>query len=270
MRTEATDQEFIAVLKGCPLFSVFAEELLREIAETVRFSDFDRDQIIIEEGGAATTFYVILKGLVEVRRSDQPIARLGPGQLFGEATLVEAPTRSASVLAVRPTSCVMLTGSELRSYPAVVVRVLEETTRQNKGSPLPSELPAVTNSQPVSSQEMAMEFRSDKAKSLFDSLVRFFTEDYMVRRLYIEQAGGRTIGELSAATKIPHATLYGKRGNYGPPMNELLSRGLIETRVFSGQRGRGGEVLKARIAYDKEPVKRYVDRVVLKRKPEYI
>src|ERR1700722_19087668 len=183
MRTEATDQEFVAVLKGCPLFSAFAEELLREVTETARVSDFDRGQIIIEEGGAATSFYVILKGLVEVRRSDRPIARLGPGQFFGEAALVEAPTRSASVLAVRPTSCVMLTGSELRSYPAVVVRVLEETTRRNRGSPPPSELPAVENPQPVSSPEMVIEFKSDKAKSLFDSLVRFFIEDYMVRRL---------------------------------------------------------------------------------------
>jgi CRP-like cAMP-binding protein len=266
--TESTDQEFIAVLKGCPLFSLLAEEQLKEVAETARRSDFDRDQMIIEEGDAAATFYVILKGLVEVRHADQPVARLGPGQFFGEVTLVKGTTPSMSVLALRPTSCVKLTGSQLRSYPAVVVKVLEETARRDLSSRSKSELPTVTNGQPASAAEMAIEFKSDKAKSLFDSLVRFFTEDYMVRRLYLEQAGWRTIGELSVATKIPHTTLYGEHGNYGPPMNELLARGLIETRVFSGQRGRGGEVLKARIAYDKEPVKRYVDRVVLKRKPE--
>ena len=48
---------------------------------------------------------------------------------------------------------------------------------------------------------MSIEFKSDKTKSLFDCLVRFFTEDYMVKRLYMEQAGWRTVGELSAATR---------------------------------------------------------------------
>jgi len=259
----------MAVLKGCPLFSSLAEEQLREVAETARRSDFGRDQMIIEDGDAANTFYVILQGLVEVRDADRPVARLGPGQFFGEATLVKGTTRSTSVVALRPTSCVTLTGSELRSYPVVVIRVLEETAKRDLVSHTQSEPSMVASGQPASAAEMAIEFKSDKARSLFDSLVRFFNEDYMVRRLYLEQAGWRTIGELSAATKIPHTTLYGEHGNYGPPMNELLSRGLIETRIFSGQRGRGGEVLKARIAYDKEPVKRYVDRVVLKRKPGY-
>src|ERR1700722_362127 len=136
MRTEATDQRFIAVLKRCPLFSVLAEEQLRQVAETAKLLDFDTDQMITEEGDTATMFYVILNGLVEVRSANRPIARLGPGQFFGETTLVNESTRSASFLALRPTSCVMLSGSELRSYPAVVVRVLEETTKRDRGSPL--------------------------------------------------------------------------------------------------------------------------------------
>jgi len=67
-------------------------------------------------------------------------------------------------------------------------------------------------------------------------------------------------------TKIPRASLYGEHGNYGAMMKELLARGLVEMRVFTGQRGRGGEVTRARVAYDKEPVKRYVDAVILKPK----
>jgi hypothetical protein len=113
-----------------------------------------------------------------------------------------------------------------------------------------------------------IEFESDKARLLFNILVKAFVEDYMVSRLIFEQAGWMTFSELAKSTGVPRATLYGERGNYGAMMNELLRRGLVETRVSTGQRGRGGEVLRVRIAYDREPVKRYVDRTVLKRKSD--
>jgi hypothetical protein len=46
-------------------------------------------------------------------------------------------------------------------------------------------------------------------------------------------------------------------------MKELITRGLVELRTFTGHRGRGGSATKVRIAYDREPTKRYVDRVAL-------
>jgi hypothetical protein len=270
MGGEATDGELMTVLKGSSLLSSLREEQLRVIAKMAKQSDFERDQMIFREGDTASFFYVILSGLVEVRRSDQPVARLGPGQFFGETTLVNDSTRSMSVFAVRPTRCMMLSGSELRSLPAVVVKVLAEATRRTKANQPQAGAPAIPTREPTPASGTAIAFKSEKAKLLFDCLAKFFMSDYMVKRLYLEQAGWRTLGELSTATKIPHATLYGQHGNYGPPVTELVSRGLIETRVFSGQRGRGGEILRVRIAYDKEPVKRYVDRVVLQLKSDDI
>ena len=268
MGIEATDRAFLTVLKGYPLFSYLGDEQLKEVAETAKVSDFSRDKVIIRQGDSSTNFYVILKGLVEIRVDDRPLARLGPGQFFGETALVNDSTRTASVVSVRNTSCLVLSGAELRSFPAIVVRLLEETTRRNKAIAVQAGLSMDPTLQAIPKDDIAMSFKHEKTRVLFDSLVKIFTEDYMVRRLVFEQAGWRTVGELSSATKIPHATLYGSHGNYGPALNELISRGLVETRVFSGQRGRGGEVLRARLAYDKEPVKRYVDRVVMKGKSD--
>jgi hypothetical protein len=162
----------------------------------------------------------------------------------------------------------VLSGSELRSYPAVALKLLQEATRRDQGVVHESAPPPPSGSTIASVSEKTAEFNSEKSRLLFDSLVKSFTDDYMVKRLYFEQAGWRTLSEMSRVTKIPRATLYGEHGNYGTMMNELLARGLIETRIFTGQRGRGGEVLRARIAYDKEPVKRYVDKVILKRKSD--
>ena len=175
-------------------------------------------------------------------------------------------TRSPDVLAIRKTKCMVLSGSELRSYPAVALKLMGETALRDKtAAPGPVAAPATSVS---TVSDPTIEFKSDNAKLLFNNLVKSFTDDYMVRRLYFEQAGWMTFGELAKATSIPRSSLYGEHGNYGSMMNELLARGLIETRVFTGERGRGGEVLRVRIAYDKEPVKRYVDRAILKRKSD--
>jgi len=47
-------------------------------------------------------------------------------------------------------------------------------------------------------------------------------------------------------------------------MRELSRRGVIERRVLTKQRGRGGRVTKIRIAFEKGFVKEYVSRYVEK------
>ena len=66
--------------------------------------------------------------------------------------------------------------------------------------------------------------------------------------------------------KISKSSVYGARGRRGPAMSELERRGLVETRVFPGERGRGGKIIKTRISYEKETVKRHVDKHIMKNK----
>jgi hypothetical protein len=107
------------------------------------------------------------------------------------------------------------------------------------------------------------EFRTPAAKLVFDSLVKEFVKDYMHEKLSPEQSGWRSRGQIEKAGKVPKSALYEAPGKYGSPLYELLSRGLVESRTFRRQRGRGGEATKLRILYnDNEVVKRYVDRWV--------
>jgi len=103
-----------------------------------------------------------------------------------------------------------------------------------------------------------------ESKSVFDYLAKSFIEDYMQNKQSIEQSGWRTRIAISKATGVNAEILYGKEGKFGPVMKELISSGLVETRFFSGQRGRGGEVTKMRVAYEKESVKRIVDDALRK------
>lgn len=85
-------------------------------------------------------------------------------------------------------------------------------------------------------------------------------------RIYFEQAGWRSPSEIAAKTGIPRSSLYARKGFPAPPVKELRTRGFLESLVFKQTRGRGGEATKVRIAYDKEPIKRYVDAAILKSK----
>jgi Protein of unknown function (DUF835) len=110
-----------------------------------------------------------------------------------------------------------------------------------------------------------IEFEGEQTQSVFSFLVKSFNEDYMLSKHPLDQSGWRTLSQIAEGAEVPKTNLYGRvSGRYGPPIYELLSRGLIEERVFSGHRGRGGEATKFRISYEKEPVRRYVDRMILK------
>jgi tetratricopeptide (TPR) repeat protein len=112
--------------------------------------------------------------------------------------------------------------------------------------------------------QSTFEFHEPAAKAIFDMLVKEFMRDYMNRKLSPEQSGWRSRGEIGKASGVSRSSLYEGSGKYGSPLYELLSRGLIELRTFSGHRGRGGEASKLRILYSNETVRRYVDRKIMK------
>jgi len=104
-----------------------------------------------------------------------------------------------------------------------------------------------------------------EARTAFDYLAKSFMEDYTANKLAIEQSGWRSRTAIAKATGSTKATLYGEQGRFGPLLKELISSGLVETRFFPGERGRGGEIIKVRVAYEKELVRRLVNGAALER-----
>ena len=92
---------------------------------------------------------------------------------------------------------------------------------------------------------------SIESRQLFDYLTQEFINDHVARRIALEQCGWRTLSKASAEVGIPYFALYAKGGRSGPALKECLSSGVVEARVFKGERGRGGEITKVRIAYER-------------------
>jgi tetratricopeptide (TPR) repeat protein len=99
---------------------------------------------------------------------------------------------------------------------------------------------------------------------IFHFLANSFVEDYGKQKLSSENCGWRTLVEVIRQGKATKSSLYGDKGGQRPLISKLERTGLVEVRKFSGERGRGGRVLKMRVCYENEVVKRYIDSQMIK------
>ena len=128
--------------------------------------------------------------------------------------------------------------------------------------------PITITVQPSSSEEKIkraellrgkLEFKSEAAEKAFNYLVSAFKSDYLSCRMPVEKSGWRTLMEVANNAKVTMYSMYGRSGRGGKVPMELTNLGVVESRFFLGERGRGGRIFKMRICYEKESVKRKVD-----------
>jgi CRP-like cAMP-binding protein len=74
--------------------------------------------------------FVLLEGRARVVQSGRTVARFGPGDFFGEISLLDGEPRSASVVAEDPVRCLVLDGRDfgdaLAREPLIAIRILRE------------------------------------------------------------------------------------------------------------------------------------------------
>ena len=68
----------------------------------------------IWEKTPADKAYILLVGTVSVRRGGEEIAQLGPGEIMGEAAIVNHSLRTASIVALTPLELIHFTDEAVR------------------------------------------------------------------------------------------------------------------------------------------------------------
>jgi putative ABC transport system ATP-binding protein len=86
-------------LRPIDLFKPLTPQQLTDVAEHVKKRHFASGETVIREGEPGEEFFVISDGEVEVIRADHEVARLGPGDYFGEVALISGEPRNATVVA---------------------------------------------------------------------------------------------------------------------------------------------------------------------------
>jgi CRP-like cAMP-binding protein len=104
----AADPAIVKELGATDLFGKVGRKALEAIASQARVVDHAAGKEITEEGGSATGFHLIRSGTASVNVGGSPRPSLGPGQYFGEISLIDGQPRSATVTADGPLTTISL------------------------------------------------------------------------------------------------------------------------------------------------------------------
>ena len=126
-----------ARLKKLSLFEGLNDKELVQIGKWADEVDVPAGKHLIDEGQFGYEFFVIEEGQAEVRRGDEVIANLGPGDFFGEMALLEADRRNASVIATEPIRSIVMTRRDFAGMqgemPAVCERIHQAVKERKPG-----------------------------------------------------------------------------------------------------------------------------------------
>lgn len=149
-----------AQLRPLPIFATLSDDQIQELAERARTHLYTRDEVLVLQGDTGDSLFVIQSGLARVEARDEHgrvtvLARIPPGDFFGEMSLLTGEHRSASVVAEEETQVVevdknalaeVLMGDldSLEDLSAVVERRMQESAaRRAAAAQTPIEQPAL-------------------------------------------------------------------------------------------------------------------------------
>ena len=105
----------VDALQGIPLFSDLNQRQLKRIARDVKERTFSEGTSVVEQGEmSGIGFFLIVEGEASVVVDGRRVARLRPGDHFGELALITESTRTATVSALTPLRCLELTAWDFR------------------------------------------------------------------------------------------------------------------------------------------------------------
>lgn len=118
----------VEMLKNVSLFSACTNKELSQIASLVDEADIREGAVLTREGGPGREFFVVVEGKAKVTLRGKKMAEFGPGQFFGEMSLLDQGPRSATVTALTPMKVYVLDSRSfstlLDKHPAVARKIL--------------------------------------------------------------------------------------------------------------------------------------------------
>ena len=116
------------LLSAARLFDGVDTEGMERIAAVAVQVDFPSGHVVARQGEIGTGFFVVVSGAARVIRDGGTIATIGPGDFFGELSVLDGRPRTAQVVTDGPTTCLGLPSWDfeavLLAEPKVALAVL--------------------------------------------------------------------------------------------------------------------------------------------------
>jgi len=125
-------------LSGVWLFSECSRAERRSIERKAKPEHVAAGKTIVHEGETGTVFYFIVEGKATVTRHGRKVADLGPGQYFGELSLLDRLPRTATVKAATDLTLLAVGqrdfGAILKDSPSITRKLLVATASRLRSS----------------------------------------------------------------------------------------------------------------------------------------
>ncbi len=157
-----------------------------------------------------------------------------------------------------------LTAVQSRRIDPLQTETIREILRPQKEGLLKLRPKIVFTDASGATQERAMEPRLLATSRILEFLANCFARDYDSKRLAVPDCGWRTLMEIVNDLKIPRSHVYGEPRygrTFGRQLEALVNSSLVQYRIFSGERGRGGDITKVRVLLNNDDVRRYIQEL---------
>jgi len=101
-------------LRRVPLFAGLDKKELDLVGKLIKEQSYPAGATIVKSGAGGHGLYIIKEGRVTVVRDGQSVANFGPGQFFGEISVLDGGLRTADVRADTDTVCLTLISWEVK------------------------------------------------------------------------------------------------------------------------------------------------------------
>lgn len=134
--------DLLPTLAAVPLFANIPQPELVKLAAMARQENYAKNAEIMAEGDRSSGLYILLSGKVKVvLRSEEGkeiiLAILNPTEFFGEMALLDEAPRSADIVAMAPTTVLVIAKSEFKNWlqrqpemAFVIIKTLAQRLRE--------------------------------------------------------------------------------------------------------------------------------------------
>ena len=121
-------------LRRVPLFAGLDRKELDMLGKLIKEQRYAAGTTIVKAGAGGHGLYIIKEGNVSVVRDGKKVAAMGPGQFFGEISVLDGGPRTADVRADADTVCLTLVSWEVKPLlmenASMTYKMLVEMTKR--------------------------------------------------------------------------------------------------------------------------------------------